>query len=183
VYRARDPRHTDFVTRRVHETLGRRFGFDPGDPDVLSIWDTTETERMLFYIFFGFELLLGLSGALTLMVGGLGVANLMYILVRRRTREIGIHLAVGARPRQVLASVLGQALVLVALGGGAGLCLALLCTSLVRLSPLTETVGVPSISPFLAALTAALLAAVGLLAGWFPARRAARMDPVEALAD
>jgi putative ABC transport system permease protein len=138
---------------------------------------------MLASAFFGFDLMLAASGALTLLVGGVGVGNLMFLRVRRRTREIGIQMALGARPRWILRDVLGESLVLVAAGGLLGFLMAGLTIAIAGATPWTAQIGIPRLSIPLAAGTALLLGAVGLLAGWFPARRASRLDPVRALVD
>lgn len=181
VFRARDVRRQAEASRAVVAALARRLAFDPTDRDALSVWDTTEQQRMMFFIFLGFHVMLGLSGTFTMLVGGIGIANLMSLLVRRRTPEIGLKLAVGATRAQVLREWLLQALVLVGAGGllGSGVAVAIIVA--VAHSPLTADVGVPHLPLPLVVGTVSLLAVVGLLAGLGPARRAARMHPVAAL--
>ena len=181
VWRAGSPDRHEFASRRVHEVLGRRLKFDPDDAQALWTWDTTEQQRMLFYAFLGFNLILGLSGLFTLLVGGIGVANLMFISVRQRTAEFGIQIALGARPRWILAQVMTQTALLVLAGGVCGFLLSAVCTAVARALPLDESVGNPVVSLPIALGTVALLAVIALLAGWFPARRAALLDPVMAL--
>jgi len=181
VYRACDPSLQEQATRRVYEVLGRRLNFDPSDRAALWVWDTVAEELVQSYAFLGFHLMLGGSGVLTLLVGGVGVGNLMFIRVRRRRREIGIIMALGARPRRVLAGILAEAMILAAAGGSLGFALGAVAVALARATPLTATIGRPEISAPLGAATALLLGAVGMLAGYFPARRAARSNPVEAL--
>ncbi len=182
VYRARDAKETPSVNRGVYEVLGRRHRFDPGDAQALGLWDTTDTDKLLFYFFSGFNLLMAVSGGCTLAVGGIGVANILYIIVKERTREIGLRMAVGAREGDIRLQFLAQAVLMVGLGGLLGFLLSWGLTTLSALSPAKTYVGVPHLSPFVALTTAAVLGLVGALAGWFPARRASRMDPVQALA-
>jgi putative ABC transport system permease protein len=181
VFRARDPHRQAECTAAVVAALATRLRFDPGDRSALSVWDTTEQQRMLGFIFLGFHSLLGIAGVVTLLAGGVGVANLMFLLVRRRTAEIGLKLAVGARPSQVRREVLTEALVLVGTGGLAGAGLAILAVAIAGAGPWTSEVGVPRIPPLLGIASATLLALIGVLAGWFPARAAARLQPVDAL--
>ncbi len=181
IYGARDPRQQSFVTMRVYQVLARICGFDPADTETLMLWDISETSKLFFYFFLGFNTLLGLCGVFTLMVGGLAVANIMYLLVGQKTGEIGIQIAVGAKRRHILAQFLLQALVLVIAGGLAGFLISWILTTIMSIVPLPEQIGVPEMSPIVCFVTAVLLGAIGLLAGYFPARRAASLDPVRSI--
>ena len=181
VYRARDPRQQSFVTQRVYQVLARICGFDHADTETLMLWDTTELNKLIFYFFLGFNTLLGLCGIFTLMVGGIAVANIMYLLVGQKTGEIGIQIAVGAKRRHILAQFLLQSLVLVIAGGIAGFLISWILTTIMGIVPLPKQIGVPEMSPIVCFVTAILLGVIGLLAGYFPARRAASMDPVRSL--
>jgi putative ABC transport system permease protein len=168
------------VTRRVYEVLGRRHKFDPDDREAVAMWDTTEAEKF-FSVFFGtFRAFLGIVGSFTLIVGGIGVSNIMYVVVEERTREIGIKLAVGARPSYIQTQFLIETLTLVAAGGLLGL---LITAGVIAVFPasLDEYVGTPHASPLVIATTTLLLGLIGGVAGWFPARRASLLDPVVAL--
>jgi putative ABC transport system permease protein len=128
----------------------------------------------------GFKVFLGIMGVLTLVVGGIGVSNIMNVVVEERTREIGIKMALGARSRAILAQFLAETLILTAVGGAIGLAISFgICA--VFPTDLEEYVGLPTLSPGLAALTAAVLGLVGFIAGYFPARDASRLDPVVAM--
>ncbi len=181
VYRARDPRQQSFVTQRVYQVLSRICGFDPADTETLLLWDTSETNKLIFYFFLGFNTLLGLCGVFTLLVGGIAVANIMYLLVGQKTNEIGIQIAVGAKRRHILAQFLLQAIVLVAAGGLAGFLISWILTTIMGIVPLPEQIGVPEMSSIVCFVTVVLLGVIGLLAGYFPARRAASLDPVRSL--
>jgi len=181
VYRAKDPRQQSFVTQRVYQLLARICGFNPDDTETLFIWDTSETNKLIFYFFLGFNTLLGLCGVFTLLVGGIAVANIMYLLVGQKTNEIGIQIAVGAKQRHILMQFLLQGLVLVATGGLAGFLISWILTTIMGIVPLPEQIGVPEMSPIVCFVTVVLLGVVGLLAGYFPARRAASLDPVRSL--
>ncbi len=181
IYRAREPRQQSFVTQRVYQVLSKICGFDPADRETLMLWDTSEANKFIFYFFNGFNTLLGLCGIFTLMVGGIAVANIMYLLVGQKTAEIGIQMAVGAKPRHILTQFLLQALVLVAAGGLAGFLISWILTTIMGIVPLPEQIGVPEMSPIVCFVTVILLGGIGLLAGYFPARRAASQDPVRCL--
>jgi putative ABC transport system permease protein len=114
-------------------------------------------------------------------VGGIGVANIMYIVVRERTREIGVRRSLGATKRDILIQFFAETFMIVALGAAVG---GLLSVGIVRLAsmvPMQEFIGTPTMSPVVLGTTLALLAGIAFLAGLFPARKAANLDPVECL--
>jgi putative ABC transport system permease protein len=181
VFRAADPNAQAECSRAVTAALAARLQFDPSDTGALSLWDTTEQQRMLGWIFFGFHCMLAIGGVFTLIVGALGIAHLMQLMVARRTGEIGLKLAVGAAPARIRGEWLLQALALVAAGAVGGGALALLAILAIRASSATAVVGYPYLPLPLAIGTALLLAGIAFLAGYLPARRAASLDPVAAL--
>jgi len=181
IFQAKDAKLVPDVTRRVYEVLGRRLKFDPSDKEAIGMWDTTEAEKFFSVFFLTFRGFLAVIGSFTLMVGGLGVSNIMYVVVEERTREIGVKLAVGAKPRFIQAQFLLETLTLTAVGGLLGFLITLGVLAVFPILKLDEFVGTPQASPVVVLTTAALLGLVGLAAGYFPARRASLLDPVVAL--
>lgn len=181
IFRAQSPDQNEALTRRVRVALGKKKRFDPEDTEAIQIWDTTEMFVFFDTFMLGFNLFLGLMGVLTLVVGGIGVSNIMNVVVEERTREIGIKMALGARSGRILGHFMFETLVLTGVGGMTGLAISYGICTLFPLLGLTEYVGRPELSPQLALLTAGLLGLLAFLAGWFPARDAARLDPVVAM--
>ncbi len=177
VYKPADPRDGEMVKDGIYRVLARKYRFDPQDRDAFSIWDTAEYDQFLFYFFLGFNLFMGMIGLLNLVIGGIGVANIMYIAVEERKREIGIRMALGARRRNVLAQFFFESLLLTGAGALIGLLLSLLIVGLLRQLPIDEFVGLPVISPFVIIVTGSILTLTGTVAGYFPARRAAHLQP------
>lgn len=180
IFQVKDTARVPEATRKVYEVLARRLKFDPQDKEAVGTWDTTEADKF-FAVFFGvFRAFLAIIGAFTLLVGGIGVSNIMYVVVEERTREIGVKLAVGAKPRFILGQFLAETLTLTAVGGLLGLVITL---GVIAVFPaaLDEYVGVPEASPVVILTTTLLLGLIGLAAGYFPARRASLLDPVVAL--
>jgi putative ABC transport system permease protein len=180
IFQAREASMVPDVTRRVYEVLGRKHQFDPKDKEAIGMWDTTEQEKF-FRVFFGvFRAFLAIIGSFTLLVGGIGVSNIMYVVVEERTREIGVKLAVGAKPRFIQTQFLVETLTLTAVGGALGFLITLGVMAVFPAS-LDEYVGTPEASPVTIVTTTLLLGIVGLVAGYFPARKASLLDPVVAL--
>jgi putative ABC transport system permease protein len=122
-------------------------------------------------------MLLGAVAAVSLLVGGIGIMNIMLVSVTERTREIGVRLAIGAREREVLLQFLIEAVVLAAIGGLTGVVLAAAASA-----ALASLMQLPLLfDPWINVVSFAFSALIGVVFGFFPARRAARLDPIEAL--
>jgi len=181
IFRATDPSLNKQVTKEITAAMGQRKNFDPTDSEAVSVWDTTDIFVFFDNFMLAFKIFLGIMGGLTLVVGGIGVSNIMNVVVEERTREIGIKMALGARGRAILAQFVLETMVLTAVGGAIGLTISWAICSAVPAAGLTRFVGDPVLSPQLALLTAGILGLVGLVAGYFPARAASRLDPVIAM--
>ena len=184
ICRAENAIHTPLLRKEIYRILGRKHKFDPEDEEALWMWDMTEGEQFMFYFFLGFQIFLALGGALTLLVGGIGVANIMYVVVRERRRELGIKAALGATPNTILLQFMMETSLIVALGGITGFILSdgvVGVFSNPMLENLQKYIGIPEINPLVALSAVGVLGLVGFAAGWAPARRAANMDPVRAL--
>ncbi|HKK07971.1 MAG TPA: ABC transporter permease [Gemmatimonadota bacterium] len=183
------PREVDraaFVKSEIYRVLGRRHGFAAGDTHALGIWDFIEDARMNRAIGLGIQIFLGLVGAFTLIVAGVGLANVMVVAVRERTPEIGVKLALGARKRHIVAQFVFEALLLALMGGLLGLGMASLLVVGVDALPGGDSGAMvyllnPRLSWPIAFISVGILVAIGLAAGILPARRAAAVDPVESL--
>ena len=166
--------------------MSARYHFDPDDPKVFGIWNTIESSKIMANISQGIQLFLGIIGALTLLIGGIGVANIMYAVVKEKTREIGIQMAMGARRSWITGPFIFQGLFYTFLGGVFGLVISLILVIIIALLPIQNNaalnvLGKPTLSFPIGIATALVLGAIGLLAGYFPARRAAGIDPAETL--
>jgi putative ABC transport system permease protein len=181
IYRAETPEGNQALTDRVYQALGERKRFDPADRQALMVWDTTEMFVFFDNFMLAFKAFMAFMGVLTLTVGGIGVSNIMNVVVEERTREIGIKMALGARSRAVLGQFLLETLILTAIGGAIGLGLTWALCVAVPGTPIEDAIGAPVLSPQIGLLTAGVLGLVGFLAGYFPAREAARLDPVVAM--
>jgi ABC-type antimicrobial peptide transport system permease subunit len=121
--------------------------------------------------------LLAATAAVSLLVGGIGIMNIMLLSVTERTREIGIRRAVGARARDVLRQFLVEAMTLGLAGGGAGIVVGFAAAAAISRTLKWST----SVSPGAVVLSVAIAALVGIFFGWYPARQAARVHPIESL--
>ena len=184
IFRPLDLNRSTAVVRDVKAHLSKLIGFDPADPDAIAVWDTLEFEKQFAAFFLAFTVFLGLIGSFTLLVGGVGVASIMRVVVEERTREIGIKLAVGARRRTILRQFFTESLAIMLLGGAAGLALSAGALAAVRAFPsagFSEFVGIPVLNPLVIVSTILILLAIGVVAGMIPARAAASTDPIAAL--
>jgi putative ABC transport system permease protein len=181
VYQPADPELSEAVEEQIYATLGRAKRFDPTDEDALGVWDTNMMDQFFKFFFIGFNMFMTIIGSFTLAVGGIGVANIMYVVVRERILEIGIKRSVGARRRDILRQFFLETFMIVGVGAGLGFLLAWLIIYGLSFLPFEEVVGTPRLSPMVAGITMGLLSIIAFLAGLFPARKAANLDPVHCL--
>jgi len=161
--------------------LGERYGFSPHDKDALFIWSTTEFEEKFGFMFTAFTIFFAVIGACTLLVGGVGVAAIMLVVVEERTREIGIKLAVGAKRNYILRQFFFESLTIVFAGGIIGFLLSAVVLGVLPEGEFNEIVGVPKLNPVVGITTIILLGCIGVISGFLPAKRAASTNPIEAL--
>ena len=159
------------------QLLRERRKLAAGEEDNFNVLDTKQLAEALSGTTKVMTMLLGAVAAVSLLVGGIGIMNIMLVSVTERTREIGLRLAIGALEREVLLQFLIEAVVLSSLGGLIGIVLA--TGASIGLAAVME---VPYLfNPGVNLLSFVFSAGIGVLFGYFPARRAARLDPIEAL--
>ncbi|MCB0276016.1 MAG: ABC transporter permease [Calditrichaeota bacterium] len=173
------------VEQEIRRVLGKKYQFDATDERAAPMWNFIENEQEGGKIFRGINIFLGVIGAMTLIIAGIGVASIMFVVAEERTREIGIKRAVGARRGYIIFQFIFESLLLTFGGGLIGFMVALGIINLVWSFPAGEGamafLGRPLLSTSVVAVSIGLLTAIGLLAGIFPARKAANVNPVEAL--
>lgn len=171
----------DKVKQDVITFLAYKYSFDRNDRDAVAVYSNADMVRFMEWFFFGIKIFLGICGALTLGVGSLGVANIMFLIVAERTREIGLRKALGAYDWHISMQILAEALSITVLGGIAGFIVAYLMVSVLQQLPLPEWLGKPTLSWLISLITVVVLSVMGVVSGYFPARRAVLMDPIDAL--
>jgi putative ABC transport system permease protein len=170
-------RSIDKAIRDIEYLLRERRRISPSENDNFQVLDMKEITRMLTGTTQILTTLLGAVAAVSLLVGGIGIMNIMLVSVTERTREIGIRLAIGAMEREVLLQFLVEAMVLSSFGGLIGILFALAASI-----GLANLLNIPFIlNPGIMVIAFLFSAAVGIIFGFFPARKAARLDPIDAL--
>jgi putative ABC transport system permease protein len=172
------------VAEVVKRQLSERHKFDADDPMAVRVRNNLENYERFQKIFTMIDVFIWLMGACTIVAGVVGVSNIMLIIVKERTREIGIRKALGATPWNIIATILLEAVALTAAAGYLGLVAGVaLLEAMGRAIPANETFHHPEVDLRLAAVATLILIASGAIAGFFPARAAARVNPIVALRD
>ncbi len=182
---ARGEEQIALAEQQVRDLLTQRHRIPPGEPPDVDVRSTAEVAAVLNTITAILTAMLSAIAAISLIVGGVGIMNIMLVSVTERTREIGLRMALGARPRDILRQFLVEAVVLSSLGGvfgvllGAGASWGVTAIINALLPGSTKWPFMVSVPATVVALLFA--AAVGIFFGYYPARRASRLDPIEAL--
>jgi putative ABC transport system permease protein len=165
------------VEERIKELLRQRFKVQPGAEDPFGVRNLTEMLRAQEESSRVMTLLLATVAGISLVIGGIGIMNIMLVSVTERTREIGLRMAVGARGRDILAQFLIEAITLSLVGGALGVVLGAVATWLIG----TLAGWQVSLSPGAVLLAVGFSGLVGIFFGYYPARRASQMLPIAAL--
>jgi putative ABC transport system permease protein len=169
---------------QIRNLLMERHRIQPGEPADFRVQNTTEIANMLGVVTGTITLMLAAIAGISLLVGGVGIMNIMLVSVTERTKEIGIRMAVGARSKDILRQFLVEAVLLSGIGGVVGVALGIGASAGITavINSLTTGSKWPTVVSLPAALVALVFAAaVGMFFGYYPARRASKLDPIEAL--
>lgn len=172
---------------QIQEVIAVNHNDDPHDSSVVNFSDLSENQQDVNNFFIGMQIFLGIIGSLTLLIAGVGIANVMFASVKRATHEIGIRFALGATTRQIISHYVMESLLATIIGGIIGIILTMFLVALIKQIPmqgrLIDAIGKPKpVLSFLVIIVVILvLGIVGFLAGLFPALKAAKIDPAEAL--
>lgn len=178
------------AVKDLRATLARLHNFSPTDERAVEVTVFNEFMRMIDNMSLALQVLLSLIGAMTLAIGGVGLANVMLVSVTQRTREIGVLKSLGATRRSILAQFMLEAMAIVTLGGLLGVLIGWVATggidTLPLLSPMMKADNSDGdihlhITRFAVIVSTSVLELIGFIAGLLPALKASRLDPIEAL--
>ena len=176
-----DPEQHEAAIAQVYQILGRRHHFDPQDKDALMIWDTLQGAKLSARIFNVMTLFFGAVATMTLLLGGIGVMNIMLVSVTERTREIGVRKSLGARALDIRNQFFTEAAILTSVSGLLGFTFAVgICYALNEL-PKPDFIPAPVVSPIAVIASLLALALITIGAGMYPANRAAQLTPIDCL--
>jgi putative ABC transport system permease protein len=191
IYQVNQIDKSEYVNQQVQRVLARKYRYHPDDNNALHYWDVIKNSRATKKAFTGITIFLGVIGAMTLIIASVGVANIMFVTVKKRTKEIGIKRAIGAKKSLIKTQFIIEALLIDLTGGFTGGAVAYTIIRLVQSIPqdnadfgknmAMQILSNPEFSWTIAISTCTILGIVGLLSGFFPARRAAAIDPIKAL--
>lgn len=181
VFEVTDPEAHEQAVAQVRTIIGRAHHFDPKDKDALFIWDTMDGSKQLKKIFDVCTIFFGCVAVVTLLLGGIGVMNIMLVSVTERTREIGVRKAIGATHDDIMRQFFAESAMLTVLSGSLGLAVGVgICVGM-KAVPLPDFVPHPIISPISIVASLLTLSLITFTAGMYPAQRAAEMEPVDSL--
>jgi putative ABC transport system permease protein len=166
---------------QVRKILAQNKGFDYLDEDAAGIWNTVKQAKFIKKLFSSLQVFLGCVAVVTLILGGVGVMNIMLLSVQERTREIGICKAVGATTRRILMQFFAESMTLTLGAGLAGMATGWGLCALINQLPKIDFFAGMIVTPEVAVLAFGFLLLVGVMSSIYPAFMAAIIDPIEAL--
>jgi putative ABC transport system permease protein len=181
IFQPKEVMQSEAVCDHVREALAVKYKFDPTDKDAVFIWDSADFDKFSANFFLAMNIFLGVIGGFTLGVGGIGVANIMFVVVQERIKEIGIKRAVGAKRTTIMAQFFTETFFIMGIGSSIGFVIAFGLIQVLQMIPIKDYVGSPQFSYEVAFIAMGVLSSIGLAAGLLPARRAANLDVVECL--
>jgi len=180
-YQPRLTAEHEVAQKDVHNIIGKNHGFDPSDENAFEEWDSIQESRMVGTIFDVMNMFLGAVGMVTLALGAIGVVNIMLVAVSERTHEIGLRKALGATNRNILFNFFLEGLLLTLGSGLIGMAFATVLMAMMGNFQGPGGFDPPKLVPMSALLAIGSLTLAGVVAGLYPARKAALLQPVEAL--
>jgi putative ABC transport system permease protein len=171
----------DLAVHEFRTILANAHKFNPDDEEAIHLWDTVEDAKTTLRLFDAINMLMVAIGGITLMIGGLGVMNIMLVSVVERTREIGVRRAIGAKRGDIVRHFFLEALAITVFAGSAGMLLGWGLIKLLQNVKMPEGFPAPALLPITMIVSVAMIGLVTLLSGLYPAFRAAKVDPIEAL--
>ena len=173
------------IAPRIRETLARAHYVDPTDEQGVMVFNTEVLFQMLDNLFRGVNFLIWLVGFGTLLAGAIGVSNIMMVIVRERTTEIGIRRAIGATPKMILSQIIAESIVLMLVAGMSGILFSVMILQMLEMNNTEDGIVQAhfQVSFWTALLAVLIVSLMGVLAGLAPAARAMAIKPVDAMRD
>lgn len=173
---------TELVVSEIRNTLARKYHFDPADMNALGVYNNNVKFKQIMGMLEGIKIFIYVIGILTLVAGVVGVSNIMMIVVKERTKEIGVRKALGATPFSIVALIIQESVFITSVAGYTGLMLGIGVVELIRSFGLEgDFFKDPNVDLDIALSSVALIILAGALAGLFPAMKAAKVEPITAL--
>jgi len=181
IYRPENPALAKGIQDQVYNSFAKKYRFDATDRNAIGLWDTNEFWEFIDIMFYAINGFLGLIGFFTLAVGGIGVANIMFVVVQERMKEIGVRRSVGATRFSIMGQFFLETFLIVGMGATAGYLLGWGLVEATQNLPIKEFVGAPYFAPEVGFIAFAVLGFTGFAAGLLPAWRAANLTIVDCL--